>query len=161
MVHVGPWLTRDWRFSICRSVTPFMYPSLEEISFNSLWAGGDSFTSACVVNRLPSRSFVRNTKTWKTLGPLLPTGLVPTQWLEVRDYPAYSAKLMVSDFHLFGSLTKHLAGKRFTADADMKHSLISLLQTLESSLFEAGVHSLVPRWDRRINVNCDYFADYL
>jgi len=39
-----------------------------------------SFTSACVVNRLPSRSFVRGIKSWKTLGPLLPSGLVPTLW---------------------------------------------------------------------------------
>ena len=40
-----------------------------------------SFTSARVVNRLPSRSFVRDIKSCKTLGPLLPTGLVPTLWL--------------------------------------------------------------------------------
>jgi hypothetical protein len=64
-------------------------------------------------------------KRYKELENTGPTGLFPALCWEVKDYIAYSANLVASDFHIFGSLEKHLAGKRFSVHADMKHSLIS------------------------------------
>ena len=57
--------------------------------------------------------------------------------------------------HLFRTLNMHLAGKRFAPDADMKQAATSWLQVLDTDLFYPGIQSLVPRWDRFLNVSCD------
>jgi histone-lysine N-methyltransferase SETMAR len=61
----------------------------------------------------------------------------PYDWLrrygwEVVDHPAYTPGLIPSDFHPFGLLEKHLAGKRFAADADVRQAVVSCLQTLDT-----------------------------
>jgi hypothetical protein len=48
------------------------------------------------------------------------------------DHPAYSPDVMPSDFHPFGLLKEHLAGKIFSADADVKQAVLSCLQTLDT-----------------------------
>ena len=59
-----------------------------------------------------------------------------------------TSQLVHSDLQLFGSLMKHLAGKIFAKDADMKQAVTSCLQTLDTCLFYAGTQVLVPRWVR-------------
>jgi hypothetical protein len=51
----------------------------------------------------------------------------------------------------------YLAGKRFAPDADMKQAATSRLLVLDTDLFYRGIQSLVPRWDRCLNVSCDYW----
>jgi len=58
------------------------------------------------------------------------------------------------DFHLFGHLKMHLAGKRFATDAELNSAVPSRLQTLDTDFYEA----LVPRWDKCLNVRDDYVA---
>jgi hypothetical protein len=43
------------------------------------------------------------------------------------------------DFHLFGPLQKHLAGKRFARDVDVKQAATYYIQTLETDFLCAGI----------------------
>jgi hypothetical protein len=43
------------------------------------------------------------------------------------DRPPYSSDLALTDFHLFRSLQKHLADKRFAIDADTEQAVTSRL----------------------------------
>jgi hypothetical protein len=50
-----------------------------------------------------------------------------------------------TDFYLFGTLKKHLAGKQFAADTDVQHALTSWLQTLDNDFFytDTNLHAIV------------------
>jgi hypothetical protein len=62
------------------------------------------------------------------------------------DYHSYS----LSDFHLFRPLKKHLAGKRFPADADMRQTVASRVPRIDTNFFYAMMKGLVPRWKKRV-----------
>lgn len=47
------------------------------------------------------------------------------------DYHSYS----LSDFHFFGPLKKHLAGKWFPTDADMRQAVASRVPKIETDFF--------------------------
>jgi hypothetical protein len=66
------------------------------------------------------------------LRPTLPTGLVSGYGWKAVDHPSNSSYLTHSDFHLFGPLEKHLSGKRFATDADVKQAVISWLHVLDA-----------------------------
>lgn len=51
------------------------------------------------------------------------------------DHSPYSPRLAPSDFHLSGLLKKHLDGKRFVTDANMKQAVTSWLVTLDTVSF--------------------------
>ena len=57
---------------------------------------------------------------------------------------------------IFGLLKKHLAGKRFATDADVKQVITSWLQTLDTDFLYAGIQALAPQWERCVNENSDY-----
>jgi hypothetical protein len=59
---------------------------------------------------------------------------------------------------IFGPHNKHLAGKRFTTECDMKPAATSWLQTLDLCFCCAGIQALVPWWDECLNDNGDYVA---
>jgi len=91
------------------------------------------FPSASVAHRLPAMYFLRCSKIWKSLYPLQPTGSVTGYdaygW-DVVDHPSYSRDLAIpNNFHLFGPLSKHVAGKIFSRDADMKQTVTPRLDT--------------------------------
>jgi len=106
---------------------------------------------------LPSRCFLRGPKRSKSLSPEVPTGLLTVQGATPVCYGpcCVTSQLAHSDLHLFGSLKKHLAGKGFATDADVKQAVTSCLQTLDTYLFYAGTQVLVPRWVRYWNVIVD------
>jgi hypothetical protein len=54
-----------------------------------------------------------------------------------------------------GPHEKHLAGKRFVTDADVKQVVSSWLQTLNADLFYAGIQTMVSRWDICLEVSGD------
>jgi hypothetical protein len=74
----------------------------------------------------------------------------------VAPVPSPIRSMLPSDFNLFGPLKKHLAGKRFATDADVKHAVTSWLSILNTYFFYAGIQALVPRWDRRLSVDGEY-----
>ena len=60
------------------------------------------------------------------------------------NHPLYSLSLMHSDFYFFTPHKKHLAGKYFTTDINMKQAVTAQLQTLDMYLFYARIQILVP-----------------
>ena len=52
----------------------------------------------------------------------------------VAPVPSPIRSMLSSDFNLFGPLKKHLAGKRFATDADVKQAVTSWLSTLIFSM---------------------------
>jgi hypothetical protein len=74
----------------------------------------------------------------------------------VAPVPSPIRSMLPSDFNLFGPLKKHLAGMRFATDADVKQAITSWLSTLNTYFSYAGIQALVPRWDRRLNVDGEY-----
>jgi hypothetical protein len=72
------------------------------------------------------------------------------------DHPPCSLDLAHSVFHIFVPFKKHLAGKQFTIDSDVKQAVTSWLQTLHPNFFCTNIQALVPMQDRSLNVNGDY-----
>lgn len=60
-------------------------------------------------------------------------------------HPPHSPALMPCNFHLFGCLTKHLAGKQFAEDSNIKQALITWPQTLDTKFLQAGIQDLMPQ----------------
>jgi hypothetical protein len=69
------------------------------------------------------------------------------------DHPPYRHNLMSSNFHIFGPLKKHLAGKQSATDTNMKQAVTSWLQTLDNDLCYAGIQVLMPLCDKCLKVN--------
>jgi hypothetical protein len=69
-------------------------------------------------------------------------------WLRVVagrswNLPSCGPDLAPSDFRLFVPLRKHLDGKLFAADADVKQAFISRLQTLDTDFFDSRIQGWV------------------
>jgi hypothetical protein len=116
--------------SICLTLTPRLQPSTEKKPVSRACSQGmtSCFSSASVAYRLPAMYFLQCSKIWKSLNPLQPTGSVTSYgaygW-HVADHPSYSRDLAIpNDFHLFGPLNKHMAGKIFARGADMKQTVL-------------------------------------
>jgi histone-lysine N-methyltransferase SETMAR len=72
------------------------------------------------------------------------------QW-ELLEHPPYSPDLVPSDFHLFGSLRKHLGGKCF-ADEEVETEVRKWLGQESKYFYASGFDAMVNRWDKCINV---------
>jgi hypothetical protein len=110
--------------SICPTWLVGKHPGIEEVGVSCVARRWQLLTLASVANRLPAMCFLWSPKRWKSLDPRLPTGLVTgygrVTW---RLWTTrYNPDLAPSDYRLFGSLKKHLAGKWFAADVDMKQA---------------------------------------
>jgi hypothetical protein len=60
-------------------------------------------------------------------------------------HPPDSPYLTHSDFHLVGPLEKHLTGKRFAIDSEVKRAVISWLHALNEDFFYADLQTMVSR----------------
>jgi hypothetical protein len=60
--------------------------------------------------------------------------------------------MRASDFDLFGSLKKYVAGKWY-AIADVKQAVELWLQTNDANFSYAGIEALVPWCDQCLNLN--------
>ncbi|GBM78393.1 Mariner Mos1 transposase [Araneus ventricosus] len=63
----------------------------------------------------------------------------------VLGHSPHSPDLASSDFHLFGSLKKHLAGRHFRTDAEVQEAVVKWLRALDPDFFYAGFDRLVYR----------------
>ena len=75
---------------------------------------------------------------------------------ETLPHPPHSPDLAPSDFHLFGPLKRHLAGKRFDDDDDLIEEVRSWLSSLDVKFLRDGIYSLLPRWQKCIDRLGDY-----
>ena len=71
-------------------------------------------------------------------------------------HPPYSPDLAPSDFHLFGPLNDALRGTSFEDDRSMIHAVRTWLREQETSWYREGMHALVSRWRKAIDVHGDY-----
>ena len=67
----------------------------------------------------------------------------------------YSPYLALSDFFLFPKM-EHLAGKRFANDEDLKDAVVTWLNNQATTWHEEGIHKLVPRYDKSLNIKGEY-----
>ncbi|KAM4678284.1 histone-lysine N-methyltransferase SETMAR-like isoform 1-T2 [Discoglossus pictus] len=75
---------------------------------------------------------------------------------EILDHPSFSPDLAPSDFHLFPSLKKHLAGSQFLTDEDVITAVDAFLDAQDKIFFTIGINALLHRWQKCIDFNGDY-----
>jgi histone-lysine N-methyltransferase SETMAR len=73
----------------------------------------------------------------------------------VLPHPPHSPHLAASDFHLFGPLKDALRGTRFE-DESVIRAVWTWICEQETSWYREGMHALVSRWRKAIDVDVDY-----
>jgi len=77
-------------------------------------------------------------------------------WLECAPPSPFCPDLAPSGFHLFGQLKDALRGTRFEDDESVIHAVRTWLSEQETSWYREGMHALVSRWRRAVDVDGDY-----
>ena len=75
---------------------------------------------------------------------------------EELNHPPYSPDLAPSDFYLFANLKKHLRGKRFDNDDDLKSTVIEYFDSKLSEFYKTGIMSIRDRYCRVISSGGQY-----
>jgi hypothetical protein len=57
---------------------------------------------------------------------------------------------------VFLHLKRFLAGKKFDSGVELKKSVETWLTSQAAHFYEQGIQTLVPRYDKRLNVGSDY-----
>ena len=83
------------------------------------------------------------------------------EWLEryrweILPHPAHSPDLAPSDFYLFGPLKRHLGGKQFEDEEELVSEVRDWFSKLDANFFTLGIYSLLPRWQKCIDLHGDY-----
>jgi len=73
------------------------------------------------------------------------------------DHPPYSPDLAPSDFHLLVHLKKHVAGKKFDDDDEVKEEVMAWFKEQEADFYDSGIQKLVPRLNKCLDNAGDYF----
>lgn len=68
--------------------------------------------------------------------------------LTIVDHPPYSPDLAPSDFWLFNHLKKHLRGKVFNDDSELRESVEQFLSSLTADFFNDAFVTLLKRWKK-------------
>jgi hypothetical protein len=82
--------------------------------------------------------------------------LIMTFGWEQFDHPPYSPDLAPSDFHVFLHLKTFLGGQLFHDDSEVKEAVNTLFALQAASFNDAGIHKLVPRYDKCHNNSGNY-----
>ncbi|GFX58551.1 histone-lysine N-methyltransferase SETMAR [Trichonephila clavipes] len=69
------------------------------------------------------------------------------KWKQL-DHPPYRPDMSFYDFYVFGPLRKHLKGKRFNSDGELKDTVEDWVSSLPQEFWEQGILRLVYHWDR-------------
>ena len=64
--------------------------------------------------------------------------------------------LAPSDYHLFGPMKEGLRGKHYASDEKVKTGVMKWLKEQSTECYEAGIHTLIQRWNIAIKRNGDY-----
>ena len=72
---------------------------------------------------------------------------------DIFKHPPYSPDLAPPDFFLLPKMKEHLAGKRFANDEDLNGCWLNIQA---DTWYEEGIHKLVPRYGKCLNVKWDY-----
>ena len=84
--------------------------------------------------------------------------ILPTTAELLRGYgpPFLESRFHALWFSSHRSLKKHIAGKRFLTDTDVKRAAIPCVLTVDIYFFYAGIPNLVQLWDKYLYVSDDY-----
>jgi histone-lysine N-methyltransferase SETMAR len=74
----------------------------------------------------------------------------------VLPHPSYRPDLTPSDFHFFGSLKDALRGTHIEDDNSVIEAARKWLPRQHKSWYRQGIHALVPRWCKAVQVDGDY-----
>ena len=81
--------------------------------------------------------------------------IVKIGW-KVLPHPPYSPDLAPSDFHLFGPLKEAHCGIHFKDEEAVKTSVRQWLRRQYLAFYRAGIHALVKRWTKPVEMDGDY-----
>jgi hypothetical protein len=70
--------------------------------------------------------------------------ILHSSW-EVTDHTPKSTNFSPSIFYFFVPIKKHLTGKLFASDTDMKQAVILQLWTPDTNFFYSSIQALVPQ----------------
>jgi transposase len=75
---------------------------------------------------------------------------------EIFGHPSYSPDLAPSDYHLFSKIKVWLATQHFHCNEELLDGVKNWLHNLAAPFFDEGIHKLVSRYDKCLNVdgNC-------
>lgn len=82
--------------------------------------------------------------------------LAKFRW-ERLDHPPYSPDMSPCDFHVFGPLKKHLKGRQFNSDDEVKDAVKDWVSSRPQEFWEQGILRLVHQWDRCAQAYGAYF----
>ena len=74
----------------------------------------------------------------------------------VLTHPPHIPDVAPSDFHLFGPLKDALCGTKFEDDENMIRAVRTWLREQETSWCREGMHALVSRWHKAVDIDGDY-----
>ncbi|GJQ70237.1 hypothetical protein Trydic_g22689 [Trypoxylus dichotomus] len=77
---------------------------------------------------------------------------------ETLPHPPYSPDLTLSDFHLFGPLEGTHHGIYSEDEEAMKTSRRQWLKWKDSAFYHTGIHALVRRWTKTVEIDGDYIG---
>lgn len=72
------------------------------------------------------------------------------------SHPAYSPDLAPSDYYLFRNLKKHLRGRRFSSDDELKGAVSEWFNNQTPDFYLSGISSLPIKWRQCIELRGDY-----
>ena len=81
--------------------------------------------------------------------------IVKIGW-EVLPHPPYSPDLAPPDFHLLGPLKEAHCGSYFKDEEAEKTSVRQWLRRQDLAFYRAGIHALVKRWTKTVEMDGDY-----
>ena len=112
----------------------------------------NSVTGDCGLAGIQKTCWLSTTMSHKSTNP----GGNRQIWLECAPPFPFCPDLAPSGFHLFGQLKDALRGTRFEDDESVIHAVRTWLSEQETSWYREGMHALVSRWRRAVDVDGDY-----
>lgn len=77
--------------------------------------------------------------------------------VKLLPHPPYSPDLAPSDYFLFAHLKKHLRGKHFKTDSEVKEAVKQFFDSKPPDFYERGIRMLIEKYQRVIASKGEYF----
>ena len=149
MEIIGPSRSHRWHQALLPPRQAGWYPGVQVIGVECQYSTQDVgalFASGSVANCLPTRC-LRGPKSGNHEAHTSSRRLGPSSPQSRHD---------ALSLYFFGTRRKHLAGKHFATDADVKQAVTYWLPTLDTDFLHTGIQVLMSWWDKCINFRGDY-----
>jgi [histone H3]-lysine36 N-dimethyltransferase SETMAR len=78
---------------------------------------------------------------------------------ELLPHPPYSPDIAPSDFHLFQSLSHHLANKHYRDRNDIEIDIAEFFMSKPTRFYHDGIYELPKRWQSVVDCRGEYLPD--